>query len=177
MAGIPIDRFNINRFWEKTPTPLKYILTFALFIAVSYFLFSKRMNDNHIKEIAQMKTGITATYELIDNFEEFRREQDAYNKEILEYLNNLHALVEDLNSNTNRKLDMILSSGTANTGDIIDKILLLNESFEKLSKAYTRNIERPNLDDNKPAKNYEYESQKDFEIRVREISNDTSKIK
>jgi LPS O-antigen subunit length determinant protein (WzzB/FepE family) len=155
MASIPLDKFNLNRFWEKTPTALKYILVFAIFIIVSYFLFSKRMDDHHVAEIDQMKKGIVATYELIDNFEEFRREQDAYNKEIIEYLNDLHSLVEDLNANTNRKLDMILASGNSNADDIVEKILLLNESFERLSKAYQKNIEAPNLDDNKAKKDYE----------------------
>lgn len=153
---IPLDKFNLNRFWEKTPTPLKYILIFAIIIALSYFIFSKRMEDNHIAELETMRAGITATYELIDNFEEFRREQDQYNKEILDYLNSLHALVEDLNETTNRKLDMILNSGNKNSDHIIEKILLLNESFERLSKAYQRNVETPNLDDNKAKKNYEY---------------------
>jgi len=157
--AIPLDKFNLNRFWEKTPTTLKYILIFSIFLIVSYFLFSKRMDDNHAKELEQMKVGIAATYELIDNFEEFRREQNSYNEEILEYLNNLHALVEDLNATTNRKLDMILSAGGKNSQDIIDKILLLNESFERLSKAYQPNIEKPNLDDNKVKKNYEFNPQ------------------
>lgn len=159
MASIPLDKFNLNRFWEKTPTALKYILTFAIFLVVSYFLFSKRMDDNHLKEIDQMKIGISATYELIDNFEEFRREQDTYNKEVLRYLDNLHALVEDLNATTNRKLDMILSAGGKNSEDIIEKILLLNESFERLSKAYQPNIEKPNLDDNKAKKNIQFDPQ------------------
>jgi len=156
MASIPLDKFNLNRFWEKTPTALKYVLVFAIFIVVSYFLFSKRMDDNHVAEIDQMKQGIVATYELIDNFEDFRNEQDQYNKEILDYLNNLHALVEDLNATTNRKLDMILNSGDQNADQIIEKILLLNESFERLSKAYSPNVERPNLDDNKVKKDYSY---------------------
>lgn len=157
MATILLEKFNINHFWEKTPTALKYILVFAIFIIVSYFLFSKRLDDNHAREIETMKHGIIATYELIDNFDEFRLEQDLYNKEILEYLNNLYALVEDLNATTNRKLDMILNSEDQNSEQIIEKILLLNESFEKLSKAYSKNIERPNLDDNKVKRNYSIE--------------------
>jgi len=157
MATIPLDKFNLNRFWEKTPTALKYILVFSIFIVVSYFLFSKRMDNNRIAEIDQMKRGIVATYELIDNFEEFRIEQDQYNKEVLIYLNNLHALVEDLNATTNRKLNMILSAGSSNADDIIEKIMLLNESFERLSKAYQPNIERPNLDDNKAKRDHEIE--------------------
>lgn len=155
MGAIPLEKFNLNRFWEKTPTPLKYILIFALFAVISYFFISKRMDENHAGEIAHMRQGIVATYELIDNFEEFRTEQDSYNKEILDYLYNLHTLVEDLNATTNRKLDMILSSGNTNADDIIDKIELLNESFERLSKAYQPNIERPNLNDNKAKKNYD----------------------
>lgn len=159
MATVPLEKFNLNRFWEKTPTALKYVLIFAIFLITAYFLFSKRMDENHLGEIEHMKVGITATYELIDNFEEFRREQDTYNQEILKYLNNLHALVEDLNATTNRKLDMILSAGGQNSQDIIDKILLLNESFERLSKAYQSNIKNPNLDDNKVKRNYQFDPQ------------------
>ncbi len=154
MGLIQFEKVNLTVFWEKTPTALKYILVFAIFIVVSYFLFSKRMDNNQVREIETMKYGITATYELIDNFDEFRLEQDLYNKEILEYLNNLHALVEDLNATTNRKLDMILNSEDQNSEQIIEKILLLNESFEKLSKAYSKDIERPNLDDNKIRSTY-----------------------
>ena len=88
MTVIPVEKFNINRFWEKTPTPLKYILIFSLFLITAYLFISKRMDENYIKEIDQMKIGINATYELINNFEDFRREQDNYNKQILNYLYN-----------------------------------------------------------------------------------------
>ena len=158
MGAIPLDKFNLNRFWEKTPTPLKYILIFAILLATSYFIFSKKMDDNHLTELDSMKRGIAATYELIDNFEEFRKEQDDYNKEVLNYLYDLHDLVDELNSSTNRKLDMILNSGSANTDEIIEKILLLNESFDKLSNIYKEDLESPNLEDNKaPKKDYQYE--------------------
>ena len=157
MGAIPLEKFNLNRFWERTPTPLKYILIFALLFATSYFIFSKRMDDNHVAEIDSMQKGISATYELIDNFEEFRKEQDGYNKEVLKYLYDLHELVNELNSSTNRKLDMILNSGSSNTDEIIEKIMLLNESFDKLSKIYTEDLEIPNLEDNKVNKNYEYQ--------------------
>lgn len=148
--NIPIERINVNRFWEKTPTPLKYILIFVLFAAASYFIFSKKIDENRVKQIEKMEISITATYQLIDNFEEFRREQDDYNKEVLNYLHNLHNLVEELNSTTNRKFDMILKSGNKNADVIIDKILLLNESFEKISKVYQENdLTAPNLKDSK----------------------------
>ena len=145
--ALPLEKFNLNRFWEKTPLVLKYVLVFAVLLATLYFVMSKQMDDNHVKEIEQMKVGINATYELIDNFEDFRIEQDAYNKEVLTYLKNLHALVEELNETTNRKLDMILKSGNRNADDIIEKIMLLNESFEKISKAYNNSaITTPTID-------------------------------
>jgi len=141
MITVPIDKFNINKFWEKTPTPLKYILVLVLFLSVSYFLISKNVEDASIKEIETMKTGITATYELIDSFEKFKSQQTAYNEEVLKYIHDLHDLVQELNSNTNRKLDIILNSGKSNTSDIIDKLILLNESFDKLSKVYQNNVD------------------------------------
>jgi len=190
MATIPVDKFNLNRFWEKTPTALKYVLIFAIVLITAYFLFSKRMDDNYLGELEQMKVGISATYALIDNFDEFRREQDSYNKEVLKYLSNLHALVEDLNATTNRKLDMILSAGGKNSQNIIEKILLLNESFERLSKAYQPDITKPNLDDNKVNKNYQYDhriipaggkgkelksNETKYSIQVRKLNPDTIK--
>jgi hypothetical protein len=155
MISIPLDKFNLNKFWEKTPAPLKYILVLVLFLSVSYFLITKNAKDNSIKEIAEMKVGINATYQLIANFEDFRREQDIYNKEILTYLQNLHSLVQELNLSTNRKLDMILNAGGKNSNQVIEKIMLLNESFEKLQKAYQTNISPPNLNDDK-TKNQDY---------------------
>jgi len=146
---LPVDNFSINKFWEKTPTALKYILVFVIFLSVFYFMFTKNERDNNIQQIESMRKGINATYELIDNFEKFREDQDTYNKEILDYLNNLHTLVEELNINTNRKLDMILNSGGKNSENIIEKILILNESFERLSKAYQREVKTPNLEDSK----------------------------
>jgi len=115
MITIPIDKFNINKFWEKTPTPLKYILVFVLFLSVSYFLISKNVEDASVKELETMKVGIQATYELIDNFERFKSEQTAYNEEILKYIHDLHDLVQELNANTNRKLDIIINAGSGNT--------------------------------------------------------------
>lgn len=149
MTMIPVDRFNLNRFWEKTPTPLKYFLVLTILIAISYFFFSKKIYESQVLELEKMEQGITATYDLIDKFEEFRIEQKQYNRQVLIYLQNLHTLVDDLNQSTSRKFDMILKSGDKNSDVIIDKLMLLNESFEKLSRAYSTPIEEPNLDDNK----------------------------
>jgi len=50
---------------------------------------------------------------------------------------------------------MILSSGGKNADQVIEKIMLLNESFEKLQKAYSTNLEAPNLNGDR-MKNSEY---------------------
>ena len=58
---------------------------------------------------------------------------------------------------------MILNSGNSNTDQIIEKILLLNESFDKLSKIYKEDLETPNLEDNKaPEKDYLYRGDPEF---------------
>lgn len=149
MLQVSFEKFNLNRFWEKTPVTLKYVLVFAVLITTLYFLFSKRIDESRAQELEAMKSGITATYELIDNFENFKREQDEYNKEVIMYLKNLHSLVEELNSTTNRKFDMILKSSDKNTDEIIERIMLLNESFEKISKIYNESLKTPNLEESK----------------------------
>lgn len=170
MINLSLDKVNLNRFWEKTPTPLKYILVFVMFLTVSYFLISKNVEDASVKELDQMKAGIEATYALIDNFEKFKADQMAYNEEILKYIHDLHTLVQELNENTNRKLDIILNSGNSNTQDIIDKLMLLNESFEKLSKIYQQNIE-----DNTPTSE-KIKNPGDPSIQIRKLT-DTTGIK
>ncbi len=170
MINLSLDKVNLNRFWEKTPTPLKYILVFVMFLTVSYFLISKNVEDASVKELDQMKAGIEATYALIDNFEKFKADQMAYNEEILKYIHDLHTLVQELNENTNRKLDIILNSGNSNTQDIIDKLMLLNESFEKLSKVYQQNIE-----DNTPTSE-KIKNPGDPSIQIRKLT-DTTGIK
>ena len=140
MINVSLDKFNLNKFWERTPTPLKYILVLVIFITVSYFLISKNIENASVKELESMKVGINATYELIDSFEKFKSQQTAYNEEILKYIHDLHTLVQELNQNTNRKLDILLNSGNSNAQDIIEKLMLLNESFDKLSKVYQKNI-------------------------------------
>jgi tRNA nucleotidyltransferase/poly(A) polymerase len=170
MINVSLDKLNLNKFWEKTPTPLKYILVFVIFLTVSYFLISKNVEDASVKELESMQAGIKATYELVDNFEKFKEEQTAYNEQILDYIHDLHTLVQELNTNTNRKLDMILSSGNVNAKDILEKIQLLNETFEKLSKVYQNNLNRTDIP------NGEKGIYTQPEIRVKKIT-DTTKNK
>jgi hypothetical protein len=137
MAIVQFEKFNLNTFYEKTPLPLKYILVVSLIIVGSYFLFSKKMTANKVEQIAKIEQSIESTQGLIVKFDEFRTAQYVYNAEILDNLKDLYTLVEELNENTNRKFDLILSSGGKNSSEIVEKLILLNETFEKLQKAYS----------------------------------------
>jgi hypothetical protein len=170
MINISLEKLNLNRFWEKTPTVLKYILIFVIFLTISYFLISKNVEKTSIKELKSMETGIKATYELIYNFEKFKTEQTAYNEKILKYIHDLHTLVQELNANTNQKLDILLNSGNTNAKDIVDKIMLLNESFNKLSKVYQQNTDA-NLPTNQKIKT----ENPNFQIEVRKIQDTIKK--
>ena len=137
MGVVQIEKFNLNNFYEKTPKPLKYILVISLIIVGSYFLFSRKVSTGQIKELAKIEQSIETTYDLINRFDEFKTAQYIYNTEVLSYLKSLYTLVEELNENTNRKFDLLLAAGGENTEDIIQRLVLLNESFEKLQRAYT----------------------------------------
>lgn len=137
MAIFQFDKIDINDFWEGTPTKLKYILVIAVFTTAIYFLFSRTVSNAQIKELEKIEETIETTYELIERFEEFRSDQYIYNAQILVYLDNLYTLIEELNHNINRKFDIIIASGTTDSSDLLEKLLLLNESFDKLQDAYT----------------------------------------
>jgi hypothetical protein len=55
----------------------------------------------------------------------------------LTYLQNIYTLVEELNENTNKKFELLLQSGGSSSAQILEKIMMLNESFEKLQEAYS----------------------------------------
>jgi hypothetical protein len=151
MSVISTEPLNLNTFWEKTPQALKYFIIIALIVVGSYYLFSKTISIAQIKQIDKIEESINTTYSLINQFQDFEKTQYAYNTQTLTYLKNIYTLVEEMNANANRKFDLILKSGGSNTNQIIEKITLLNESFEKLQKAYTPKDELkvPDIPDSK----------------------------
>lgn len=128
--------FNINKFWDRTPTPLKYLLVIALIIVCSYFLISKKIDHSQIKELDKIENGINATYDLMDRFSQYQVTQNSFNDEILKNVENVYDLVQELNMNVNTKFNYIIKSSGKYNEDLIDKLQLLNQSFERLSKAY-----------------------------------------
>ena len=139
MGVIPLDKFNLNNFYEKTPTALKYIIVISLIVVGSYFVFSRKMSRGQAKQLDNIEQTIETAYNLIDQFDAFALTQYHYNEDILIYLRNIYTLVEELNENTNKKFDLLLSQGGSNTNDILERITMLNESFDKLTDAYTPN--------------------------------------
>jgi len=133
---IPIKNVDVNRFWDRTPTPLKYLLIVAIIIATTYFVFMKKVYIGQTEQISQLVDNAKVTYELVDNFEKFKQTQDDYNEEFSIYLNNLYNLVQELNETTNKQFSILLGSGSNNKDEIIKTINLINESFVKLSKVY-----------------------------------------
>jgi len=136
MGIIPLDKFNLNNFYEKTPKPLKYILVVSVIIMLSYLLFANKVTKSQKVELAEIERSIESTYKLINNFETFQDFQTEYNNGVILYLDNIYTLVGELNENTNKKFDILLRKGGENTGDILEYITILNESFDKIKKAY-----------------------------------------
>jgi hypothetical protein len=157
MAVVPVDKFNLNSFYEKTPKVLKYILVISLIIVGSYFLFSKKVSKSQDKELAKIEQTIEITYSLLDRFDTFETAQYQYNKETMSYLKNIYTLVEELNESTNRKFNILLQQGETNTDQILTQLTMLNESYEKLTEAYTPEpFEKNYIKDPRANQMYEY---------------------
>jgi hypothetical protein len=136
MSVISTKPVDVNKFWEKTPTPLKYLLLIAVIVAGSYFLFSKKIDSSQIKELNKIEQGIEVTYQLVDKFDAFQKFQTQYNDEVIVDIRNIYSLVTELNDNINTKFNYLIKNSGKYNQDLIDKLDLLNQSFDKLSKAY-----------------------------------------
>jgi hypothetical protein len=136
MPIIQTKPLDVNKFWDRTPTPLKYLLLIALIIAGSYFLVSKKVDNSQVKELEKIEQSIDVTYDLVARFEIYQNTQNTYNAKSLEDIKKVYSLVQELNSNINTKFDLMTKSSGKYNQDLVDKLILLNQSFEKLSKAY-----------------------------------------
>lgn len=164
MGVVPLDKFNLNQFYEKTPTALKYILVVSLIFVASYFLFSRKVSRSEDLKLDKIEQTIITTYKLIDQFDDFETAQYQYNKETMSYLKNIYTLVEELNENTNKKFDLLLKQGGTNQSQLLEQLTLLNESYEKLTKAYTPEpFEKPYIEDpREKTSGYRFESDVQF---------------
>jgi hypothetical protein len=147
MPIIQFEKFNFNQFYDKTPKPLKYFLVIALILVGSYYLYATKIDKSDERQLAKIEESISTTYTLIGKIDDFRKAQYVFNEQILDYLEDIYTLVEELNENTNQKFDLLLKAGGANTEEIIERLTMLNSSFEKLQKAYTpKDFKEPKVD-------------------------------
>jgi hypothetical protein len=58
---------------------------------------------------------------------------------------NIYSLINELNDNVNTKFNYLIKNSGKYNQDLIDKLTLLNESFDKLTKAY-----KPTTDQKSP---------------------------
>jgi hypothetical protein len=136
MGLISLNKLDFNGFWEKTPTTLKYILVIAIIVGATYFFVTKKVYNGQLEELKRTEQGITMTYDLVQKFEKYKYIQNMYNVEYSRQLRAVYMLVNELKDNTNNKFNIMLKSGSKNKDDIIDKLQMLNVSFDKISNAY-----------------------------------------
>lgn len=146
MPTVPVQPINLNKFWEKTPTPLKYILLIGIIAACLYFLFLRKVDSNQIKELDKIEKGIDVTYDLVEKFEAFQKYQNEYDQQITKDLQNIYILITELNVTVNTKFDYVIKNSGKYNQEVIEKMKLLNDSFEKLSKAY-QPLYKPYIED------------------------------
>lgn len=129
----PVD---LNKVWDKTPTPLKYLFFGAVMMVSSYLLLIRKNDTIQLKELEKIEQSVETAFQFIDKFEDFQNLQLQYNEENNKNIENLHTLVLELNENVNTKFNYILISKGKYDQNLIDKMNLLDESFDKLSKIY-----------------------------------------
>ena len=154
----------LDKFWKDTPNFLKYIIIFGIIILAGYFIFARKINGNQEKELEQLQQGITISFRLMDELDEYKKEQALFNSEVINKIDNLYSLINELSVNENKKFSLILNSGSKNKDVLVDKLDLMNDNFDRLMKAYdVKDKEKPTVTP-------------DMKIRVRKMndSNDPS---
>jgi len=148
--AIQIGKFNINKFWTDTPILLKYILVISIVLGVTYFFIKEKFYNSQLDDLKRTEQGITLTYQLVQKIERLENAQIDYNKEFHKQLTDIYSLVIELKDNNNTKLNIILNSTSKNKDIIVEKLEILNQSFDKISNAYKpTEIKESNTESNK----------------------------
>jgi hypothetical protein len=134
--SIQIGKFSINKFWSDTPILLKYVLIISIVLGVTYFFVKEKYYNSQLDELKRTGQGITVTYQLVQRLEDYKTTQDNYNKEFSKGLKDVYSLITELKDNTDSKFSLILTSNSKNKDLIVDKLEMLNKSFDKISNAY-----------------------------------------
>jgi len=135
---------DVIKIWNQIPSFLRYLLLVAIIVGCSYLLFSRRVTFKEIQQLQKNDTALMAPYTLVNKFEKWQQIQLEINDKNLKNIDNIYTLINELNENVNKKFDYVLKDSRLRTNnDLKEKIDLLNDSYEKLLKAYAKDTTNP----------------------------------
>lgn len=133
--GIKTKDIDVNRFWETTPTALKYLFLIAVIIVGLYFLFSRKIDNSQVKELDKIEQNIEVTYHLVEKFQSFQSSQLIFNEQVKNDMSRIYTLVYNLNSNVNTQFDYVIKSLGKNNSMLNETNILLKQNSEMLIKS------------------------------------------
>ena len=139
---LPVD---LNRFWEKTPTALKFFLLIAVIFVASYLLFSRTGATMETNKLTNIQRSIDRVYLVFENFQKFQTYQLEFNKSVAKDIDNLYKLIDELNYTTDEKIKYVINHHDQTDTQLILKIDMLNVSLGKLIEAYMNSATYPTL--------------------------------
>lgn len=155
----PID---INKFWEKTPNPLKYLLLIAIIIGCLYFLLLRRIDNNQIKDLEKIEQSLSKANEIVEKFEQFQLLQEDYNDRYSEDLRNLYFLVNELHVDIDKRIVYNIKNSNKSSQERLERMIEMNEAFDKMLKAYKPHSLYPRLRGHRIEKNDSLENGKSY---------------
>lgn len=136
LLNINTKPLDLNRIWEKTPIPLKYLLIGAIMMVTSYMLLIRKNEAVQLKELQKVEQHVETTFKAIEKFEDFQNIQIEYNETNNTNIEHLHTLILELNDEVSMKFNYLILTNGKYDKNTVDKFELIDKSFDKLSKAY-----------------------------------------
>lgn len=143
MFWLNILPFDLNKFWEKTPTILKYLLLSSIIFVAAYILFSRTGTTIEINRLRNIQQSVDNIYVIVENFETFQTYQMEFNKSTLQDIQNLHKIIIELNYITGRKFGYIINETNETDQQLKQKMELLDSYLIKLIDAYSISNQYP----------------------------------
>lgn len=140
MALIDGAKIDINKFWAKTPTPLKYILLISLIIFLGYAGYSRLSYQNELDQIKEIKQNIQTTYQIVNDFGKYKEQQIEFNNNVVTDIHNIKKVIVEMNYIIDQKNQLLADEKHKNNKNIKEQIALLNHYLDKLTAAYNSQI-------------------------------------
>ena len=153
MALIDGAKIDINKFWSKTPTPLKYILLISFIIFLGYAGYSRLTYQNEIDQIKEIKQNIQITYKIVNDFGKYKEQQIEFNNNVVTDIHNIKKVIVEMNYIIDKKTQLLADDKQKNNKNIKEQINLLNQYLDKLTAAYNSQIYYDSMVSNRTYKN------------------------